>query len=373
MITQRYVGQIGNQLIAYVIGKILAEKTGLRYEPPAFKGKHAEPLVWSGDPFFVPQPTEGKIAEGEPVISRCDQWCDLDAFDDSRPIVLHRGFYQRYELFADYKETIRNDWLRIPDDRFVETDDATCYIHARRRDYVVLDDGQTPPNPAKAGVATTLDEFRACLDLFPDAKRLVVVTDAPADPFHLELRRLGLPVTLSGLPWDQDFLLLASARNVIISQSTFSWLACFLGKAERVVCPVFAGSFWGNGLGLYGSAGEGRLDFPNLRPADEPDRWLWLTENGVYSEADTETDNGMLSLRLADVADLVSHLALSVLALENARGGTIQTPARKMEDLDWFLAFAIYVLSAGKTPREAWELTYGSPDCPKKISGRKSR
>lgn len=50
-------------------------------------------------------------------------------------------------------------------------------------------------------------------------------------------------------------------------------------------------------------------------------------------------------------------------------GGTIQTPARKWEHLDWFLAFSIHLLSSGKSPQEAWDLTCGSPNCPKKVSG----
>lgn len=88
-----------------------------------------------------------------------------------------------------------------------------------------------------------------------------------------------MPWTCELLPWDVDFLTLASARWVILSQSTYSWLAAFLGRAEKVICSVKPGTFWGNGVGLQGSQmGPGGRDFPNLFVDDEPGRWVWVTE-----------------------------------------------------------------------------------------------
>lgn len=52
-----------------------------------------------------------------------------------------------------------------------------------------------------------------------------------------------------------------------------------------------------------------------------------------------------------------------------ASGTTIQSPAMTEEELDYFAAFSIHLISGGKTPKEAWDLTYGSPNCPPSVSG----
>jgi hypothetical protein len=39
--------------------------------------------------------------------------------------------------------------------------------------------------------------------------------------------------------------------------------------------------------------------------------------------------------------------------------GTIKTRSRGLDD---FFAFSLYLLSCGKSPQDAWDLTYGKPD-----------
>jgi hypothetical protein len=133
-----------------------------------------------------------------------------------------------------------------------------------------------PNNPNAHCLASSIDEYRSCLSHFPDAKRLVIVTDDPNDPFHREFDQLGLPWTISGLTWDQDFLLLASCRWMIMSQSTYSWWAGFLGRAERIVCPLFPGTHWHLGKDLIGAPVT--HDVPNLIVDDEPGRWIWVSQ-----------------------------------------------------------------------------------------------
>ncbi len=56
-----FVGQIGNQLFHYCLGKILAEKYELAFDPPSyFVDKNGSPVKWSGEPLFVMQPTAGR-------------------------------------------------------------------------------------------------------------------------------------------------------------------------------------------------------------------------------------------------------------------------------------------------------------------------
>lgn len=272
------VGQFANQALQFVLARILADRTGLAYNAPSyFKTKSGDPVQWSGEPLFTMQSAPGRHADGIPQIIDAWQWFDIGSLDPRRPVIVRQWFGQRYEILKPYKDRIRNEWLCIPPERFVETDDEAVYVHVRRGDYIEYAPGRMA-DPMLQGTATTLDEFERCLAEFPDAKRIIAVTDSPWDAPDEEVfvKRFGKPVATA---WDIDFLTLASARWVVLSQSTYSWFAAFLGRAEKVVCSVRPGTFWGNGVGLQGpQMGPGGRDFPNLYVDDEPGRWVWLTE-----------------------------------------------------------------------------------------------
>lgn len=276
MIYMQFCGQWGNQLFQYVIAKIVAERTGLAYAPPdTFYAKNGDPVRWTGEPLVTMQPTPGRVMQahrdGWQRVNAI-HWADLDAIDSERPVFM-TGFFQRYELVKPWKEKIRTQWLAISPDRFIATDPDAVYVHVRRTDYVP---GQDNPNNYRIHcLAATMDEYARGLAEFPDAKRLVLVTDDPGDAFLQEFSRFGLPCEVSGKRWDEDFLLLASARNLLICQSTFSWWAGWLGRAERIACCVPEGTYWRMGLNAIGSD---RPEHPNLYPDDEPHRWKWITE-----------------------------------------------------------------------------------------------
>src|SRR3990172_6935448 len=253
MITARMIGQFGNQLFTYVVCKILAERTGLAYSPPIeFVNKRGQPVVWSELPAIVMAPTAGRVLserklEGEHVQRICcDHWFDFSSLRSDRPIHIEQGYFQNYSLLVGWKQKMRRDWLAIWG-RLPRSDPVAVYLHCRRTDYVPGVDN--PNDPSRCCLAATLDDYAACLKEFPDAKRLVVVTDDPGDPFMQEFPKLGLPWAISGLPWDQDWRLLLAAENLVICQSTFSWWAGWLGRAWKIVCPLPKGSFLHPGLG----------------------------------------------------------------------------------------------------------------------------
>lgn len=274
-ISIRTVGQFGNQLFDYCFAKVLAARTGLAYVPPScFYDKRRRRLNWTGPPLFAMQPSPQVGTPGSKHYTTCaGHWVDFTRFDDAGFITFTTGYYQRYEFYKPYKELIRNEWLKLLAEP-VPTDDNAVYIHARRTDYV------SPPgaslNPYAQATATTLDEYAACLRHFPDARRLVITTDNPDDPFLNEFHLLGLPFEITRGTWDSDLRLLLSCRNLLMSQSTYSWWAGFLGQAERIVCPLFPNTLWYLGKDITGHPVQ--HDLPNLIVDDEPDRWVWVTE-----------------------------------------------------------------------------------------------
>lgn len=269
MITFRPIGQWGNQLFSYIACKIMAEENQLPFEPPPFfLTKSGQRLHWTGPLLFEMEPTKYPARSGRMQRIRADHWSPLSFGRTVGGIDVEHAYFQRYELIKPWKARIKDDWLRIRRP-FVETDADAVYIHCRLTDYVVGQGGVKGRN----GIATTIDEYRDCLAEFPDAKRLVIATDDPASPFLHEFDKLGLPWSVTGAPWDQDWLTLASSRWLLISQSTYSWWAGLLGRAERIVCPLGAGTLWAIGHGRIGPPTG--ADWVNLDVDDEPERWIW--------------------------------------------------------------------------------------------------
>lgn len=278
MISIRFHGRFANQAIQYVHGKILAERTGQRFVPPPhFLDAEFRPLQWTDEPLFKMTETPGRDVPGVPQTLKVKQWYDYDALDPNRSIIVRELFGQRWELLAPWKERIRHEWLRIEPRRFMPTDDEAAFLHCRLTDYVRLADGSLP-DPREKGAATKPEEFSWCLREFTDCKRLYIVSDDPDEAETLGWDKIlydaGCKMEWSVLDrnaWDADFLLLVSARNLVISQSTYSWLAGLLGRAAKIVCPCPEGSFWRRGLGS--------LEQPDLfLPSDTDREWVWCLD-----------------------------------------------------------------------------------------------
>jgi hypothetical protein len=235
MIKTKFKDRLGNQLFVYCLGKILSIRTGFAYIPPPFwLGKRGVRLEWNGEPLFKLQPSPGIINRKNPQIIIGRHSFEFDKLDHSRPIYIKDGWYQRYEHYRAYKKEIRQ-WLALPKERFKSTDDDAVYVHVRRTDFV--------NNWYGLRWALGIKEYQACLDHIRPWKRIVLVTDDPKDPFLNEFKKFG-PTTIVSESFEDDFMLMASAKKLILSASTFSWWAAFLGKAHQVVTPNFPGTLW---------------------------------------------------------------------------------------------------------------------------------
>jgi len=198
VLQMQFAGQAGNQFIQHAVAKIIAARTGLAYAPPdTFFAKDGSPVKWSGTPIFTMTPTPGRVLQAPAdqwQMIDAMHWLNLDGIKGDRPVSL-RGFFQRYELLRPWKDRIRNDWLRIPPERFVETDPEAVYVHVRRTDYVDIGGGQAP-DTTRQERANTPAEFASCIAEFPEAKRLVLVTDDAASAAAMvpcsSKRRFGL-------------------------------------------------------------------------------------------------------------------------------------------------------------------------------------
>ena len=212
MIDVRYKARLGNNLFQYCFGRILAEALGFEL--------HAAPIDG------LPNTREAVcgLRHGEPEVVLTGQRVDLDAvLGDHRPrkIVLD-GWFQRYEYYRPHRDRIRR-WLQFGPDVAAPRRVPDTVLHIRRTDYVQL------------GWALPFSFYDQALERVPAAGDLWILTDDPKDPFFRRFDRWR-PTFATGTPLE-DLRLLMSARNIVMSQSTFSWWAAFLGDPQMVVCP----------------------------------------------------------------------------------------------------------------------------------------
>jgi hypothetical protein len=106
-------------------------------------------------------------------------------------------------------------------------------VHIRRGDYVTNNAASRILGAQKVGYY--VQATKLLLDRGTD--QIVFVTDDPqwVEEYVLPLMPNGYDYSVASTDLRQDFRTLADAEAVVISNSTFSWWAAFLGGADRFV------------------------------------------------------------------------------------------------------------------------------------------
>lgn len=220
MIEVRYKGRLGNNLFQYCLGRILAEDFGyaLQAGPIAAFPNTIESV--EGEQHRAPE----EVLTGHRI-----DLARIRADRSPRRIVLD-GWFQCYEYYREHKTRIRK-WLTFDATITAPLIQPDLVVNVRRTDYVWL------------GWALPFSYYEAALErLLPRGGSVWIVTDDRFDPFF---RRFAAwrPKYFLGTPAEQ-MLFMARARRLVMSQSTFSWWATFLGDSEEVVCPLSSFGAW---------------------------------------------------------------------------------------------------------------------------------
>ena len=230
-----YLGKAGNNLFQFSLGFILSHITGipLRCKAiPSFRGTAG----FRDDP----APTDAlKTNLVDPAVDlhRC-----VRHIEDGGDLVV-QGYHQLYEIYRPYKALLRPLLGQIdapPSRTRVCEDDLVA--HVRLGDYFSAEN--------RTRFDYGLSEYAEIIGARKFA-RLVVVTDSPGHPFIDHLRRRFNAELTSGDKMD-DFQLMMHAKRLIITPSTFSWWAAWLGEANEIFLPVERG-IWkkANGIDLW--------------------------------------------------------------------------------------------------------------------------
>lgn len=233
MVEVRYDGGLGNYLFQYCFGRILAERLGYRLQAapiPGFPGTQEE--VRGADH----SDREALVLRGQkPDLS------PLEVPGVARRVVCS-GYFQRYEYYRPHAARIKS-WLAVRDEIPDQVSPADIVLSIRRgRDYI-----------PRFGLP--LSFYEEALRTVPHG-RVYICTNEPDDPFvrHLASRhgatiRAGsfqggkiLPDYWSGAL--DNLLFIMKFRNIVVSNSSFSWWAAYLSSAERIVYPIPASGLW---------------------------------------------------------------------------------------------------------------------------------
>ena len=231
MIFVNYSGGLGNTLLQYCMGRILADRTGFSLTANPIEGFAGTNESVEGDAERV----------GDPI-RLTNQLVDINNIvKQMKPVVLGpMGFFQRYEYYKPYKKQIRQ-WLKT-EYKDVGQTKHDAIIHLRLGDCILGGLAEHPyvmPTEYfhKALESMSFDRLYICSD--PET------IDHPMFHKYMESLDKYNPELVAGSAIE-DFNTIKSFNKIIMSQSTFSWFAAFLSSASEIFVPVPEGGEHGH-------------------------------------------------------------------------------------------------------------------------------
>lgn len=220
MIEVIYDGNLGNNLFQYCFGRILADKLGYQLSAKPIKGF---PGTFDN--------IEGEDYTGKEIVTLRGQLIDLSFLDNDnlQCHILVTGYFQRYEYYEKYSDSIK-EWLKIEDDinDDIRNDDVVIGIR-RGKDYIPM-------------YGLPISYYEKALSLI-QYNRVFICTNEPDDPFIKFFQKkyaaiVRPPGALDNLVFIKKF------NKIIISNSTFLWWAAYLSDAKEIIFPRPANGFW---------------------------------------------------------------------------------------------------------------------------------
>jgi hypothetical protein len=232
MIDVYYAGAFGNNLFQYAAGRIISKKNLY------FLNKHKP-----GN-FLETIDEDNQIKIFNNTLSVRGNKLDYENIFKHKGRIYLEGFYQCYENFRNYKDYIKKIYYFEKDKQLY--DDSLIGVHIRLTDYTI----QNHHLP-----------MEYYIDCIKDSKKFpIIYTDDPHSDYIKELKgKINCEVRCNS-EW-QDFLELSSYKNILISQSSFSWWSAWLSNATKIYYPLTPKNYWRHNKDI---------DDANLIVTDEP-------------------------------------------------------------------------------------------------------
>jgi hypothetical protein len=211
MIVSTIKGRLGNAMFQISAGYALARKLGvpfaINYKLSDWQGQHYKDTVFAN--------IDSTEEEGTPYYEPWFSYSKIPLTDGLRL----DGYFQSSKYFAEYKEEIKNLFV-LPEVPAPEK--GTVGVHIRRGDYLTMTDIHPVSSDEwyrKAIESTGLQNVIACTE--------------PADIPYVE----GCGYKVNKGSELEDIVLLSKCDALVMSNSSYSWWAAFLGNHKKVIAP----------------------------------------------------------------------------------------------------------------------------------------
>lgn len=189
--------------------------------------------AWWGIVSLMPRRIRGYLAATVPAIAPRGTTECASLGEVCGSAAWYRGYFQNPRLFSVHREVIR---AALEESRLAASVSALsspyAAVHVRRGDYVTV-----ARNEDRLGVCS-LDYFLNAVGYLSADLQLVLVSDDYDWCERVLIPRLGRPATIiRGNSDVDDFAILRNAREIVMSNSTFSWWSAFAGRPTTVVGP----------------------------------------------------------------------------------------------------------------------------------------
>ena len=224
--------RLGNRMFLFAFAKILADKKQAElYGSPLLNFPNTHNIN-SNIPETLNNPISVKAVYGSHSVN-------YDELLNTNRDIIVDSYLQRSEYYIQDREQIKQ-WFMIPNaDMYAAPEKSELVVHIRETDYKTL------------GILLNEKfyiEGLTKLAALINATKITVVTDNCNAPIIKTLSDTGINI-LSNVPVNtfmhsidepmiRDYMYMLKSNYLLISQSSFSWWAAFLGDHSKVYFPV---------------------------------------------------------------------------------------------------------------------------------------
>ncbi|TXT66078.1 MAG: hypothetical protein BAJALOKI3v1_50078 [Promethearchaeota archaeon] len=219
MIEIHYKGRLGNNIFQYCLGRIIALRFG--YAVKISNGQHLN---------IMPEIDGKKVSHPVDLIGNKNHYVIING-DHDRKFVLS-GFYQRYEYYKDYKDSIKN-WIKLPSVDIDLPDKDDLVLHVRGGD--LWGNKNHPVN--EHHTPAPYFYYKQIIENFK-GNNIYIVTEKSDDIVIKKIQDNFNCKVISRSPIE-DFIFMMNASEIALSVSTLSWWAAWLSNAYKVHFPKF--------------------------------------------------------------------------------------------------------------------------------------
>ncbi len=221
-------GRKGNQMMEYSVARIIAESKGYKLYADSIEGfENTKNIV------------DGNIINNNFYYNKHQFRLDMQHILNHKGGIVLSGYFQRYELIKGHKEKLKN-WFYIENDTWKKPGNNDLVVHIRLGDYKNIGKNYLGFDYYYNTIKS--ESFDNCY----------IVTDEPTHEDIKKLESEGCKIISNSAL--EDYYFLRNAKKLVISHSTFSWWAAYLGDAHTIHFPVYSNSdsrgLWGIGYDL---------------------------------------------------------------------------------------------------------------------------